>query len=240
MCYAFHNNDTIESIVGCASPLGVSSGMHRRRDWNWLISIGFAVVLSLFFISPVTAVAWASSGVSAQAPLDGDGARAADASGRPVFRLGPEDVIEVGVWKHPDLEQEVLVRPDGVIGLKLIGEVAAGGLTLKQLQEYLTTRYRYYVPEAEVSVTLKEMNSFKVYVLGSVNSPGEFKVGSRLSLLQALALAGGFTPYADERHIKVYTEREGREVILDFDFKLVTKGQAHDLFLSPGDRVIVP
>ena len=157
-----------------------------------------------------------------------------------LFPLGPEDVLEVSVWNHPELAQTALVGPDGRISLKLIGSMGAGGMTLPELQRELSGRYQEFVPEAEVSVSLKELNSFRVYVLGKVASPGEYKVRSRLSALQALALAGGLNPFAKDRALRIMRRAGSRDVVLPFDYRAVMEGTAPDLVLQPGDRILVP
>jgi len=163
--------------------------------------------------------------------------RVADASG---YLIGPEDVLAVSVWKNPELSQEEMVRPDGKIALKLVGEIPVAGLTVQDVRLQLTQRYREFVPAAEVAVTLKEMNSFKVYVMGRVTKPGEYKVRSDLTVMQALALAGGFTVYAREKKIKVFRQRPGKDEILTFNYRKAIKGDAPDIALRPGDRVVVP
>lgn len=156
------------------------------------------------------------------------------------YQIGPEDVLSISVWKTPDLTQEETVRPDGRIGLKLIGEIPAAGMTIATLRQFLTEKYRDFVPEAEVSVSLKEMNSFKVYLLGKVTKPGEYRVKSQLTVLQALAMAGGFTAYANERGVKILRHQGGQDLMLSFDYREVMQGKAPDLRLQPGDRLLVP
>lgn len=179
----------------------------------------------------------ASGGVSSTLPA---GSRVMPSASSSAYVIGTEDVIQVSVWKHDALSQEQTVRTDGRIALKLVGEVPAAGMTLQTLRQLLTEKYRDFVPEAEVSVSLKEMNSFRVYVLGRVSKPGEFRVQSQLTVLQALALAGGFTPYADERKVRIVRRVGGQDVLVPFNFQAVMRGQAGDLPLEPGDRILVP
>ncbi len=160
-------------------------------------------------------------------------------SSRP-YVLGVEDVIEVDVWKNPELSQEQAVRPDGRIAFKLVGEVDVEGLTIEQLRTRLTELYREYVPAAEVSVVVKEINSFKVYILGRIEKPGEYKVTSGLTMLQVLALAGPFLPYANVKDIKVFRRTPTGDRVLAFNYRDVVRGLAGDMDLFPGDRVLVP
>lgn len=156
------------------------------------------------------------------------------------YIIGPEDVLEISVWKNADLSQEETVRADGQVALKLIGEIPAAGMNIASLRQLITERYRDFVPEAEVKVSLKEMNSFKIYVLGRVSKPGEYRVKSQLTALQALALAGGFTPYANERAVKILRRKGDVDVLYPFNYRDVLKGKAADIALEPGDRLMVP
>lgn len=156
------------------------------------------------------------------------------------YIIGPEDVLEISVWKNADLSQEETVRADGQVALKLIGEIPAAGMNIASLRQLITEKYRDFVPEAEVKVSLKEMNSFKIYVLGRVSKPGEYRVKSQLTALQALALAGGFTPYANERAVKILRRKGDVDVLYPFNYRDVLKGRAADMPLEPGDRLMVP
>ncbi len=156
------------------------------------------------------------------------------------YVLGVEDVIQVDVWKNPELSQEQAVRPDGRIAFKLVGEVEVEGLTIEQLRARLTEMYQEFVPAAEVSVVVKEINSFKVYVLGRIENPGEYKVSSGLTMLQVLALAGPFLPYANVKEIKVFRRTREGDRVLTFNYRDVVRGLAGDMDLLPGDRVLVP
>lgn len=214
-----------------------------------VVSRGYWIYLEFLLLAWCGAILTIPMGVAAQ---NGEGSaiilgeddfvsRELPTSSKDDYRIGLEDVLAISVWRNPALSQEVAVRPDGKIGLKLVGEVMARGQTLAALTRSLTARYHTYVPEAEVSVTLKEINSFKVYVLGNVEHPGEIKVQSGLTVLQALALSGGFTPYADVKKIKVFRAAEGGDTLLEFNYKRVVKGDgAGDLTLLPGDRLVVP
>jgi len=113
------------------------------------------------------------------------------------YQLGPEDVLEVLVWKNADLSKVVTVRPDGRISLPLIGEVLAAGFTAAQVQEEVTTRLTdFYQDPPQVSLIVQEANSYVIYILGQVERPGQYSVKRGTTFLQAIALAGGFTPFA--------------------------------------------
>lgn len=150
--------------------------------------------------------------------------------------------MEIVVWKNADLSKTVTVRPDGMITLPLIGELRAGGLTADRVRTEIKSRLERYKETPEVSVTVADIRSYNVYVLGEVRTPGRYQVKTSTTLLQALALAGGFTEYADTNGI-VVVRRDTREAVskeqrIKVRYKdLVMRG---DVALSPGDTVIVP
>ena len=158
------------------------------------------------------------------------------------YRIGPEDVLEIVVWKNADLSKTVTVRPDGMITLPLIGELRAGGFTADHVRTEIKNRLERYKEMPEVSVTVADIRSYNLYILGEVRTPGRYQVKTSTTLLQALALAGGFTEYADTNGI-VVVRRDTREAFskeqrIKVRYKdLVMRG---DVALSPGDTVIVP
>ena len=119
------------------------------------------------------------------------------------FRLGPEDVIEVFVWKEPELSTTVVVRPDGKVSLPLIGELPTNGKTAVELQKEIGDKLTQYVSDPVVNVIVKEVNSAKVSVLGEVKTPGIYKIKDRATVLDAIALAGGFTEYAKRNKVTI-------------------------------------
>jgi polysaccharide export outer membrane protein len=158
------------------------------------------------------------------------------------FYLGPEDVLEISVWKDEALTKEVVVRPDGKISFPLIGDVYAAGRTVEDLQEEIKSRIGVYVPDSPVTVVLQTINSPKVYVVGKVNRPGVYVMGRALTIMQALALAGGMTTFADEGDILIIREERGRQRFIEFDYGRVASGKdlEKNITLKPGDTVVVP
>ena len=158
------------------------------------------------------------------------------------YLLGPEDVIEVSVWKEPDMTKQLVVQPDGKIFYPLVGEIGAAGKTVKQLQEEISKRLEKFVTDASVTVILLKTQYYKFYVTGKVNKPGEFLVGRPTSVLQAIAMAGGLTPFASPTQIKVVRKMAGQDEVFNFDYKDVSKGQLlyQNIILQPGDTVVVP
>jgi len=158
------------------------------------------------------------------------------------YRLGPEDIIEVSVWKEPELTKQLVVRPDGRISYPLIGEIPAAGKTVKDIQEDISHKLEKFVTDASVTVILLKPQYYKFYVTGRVNKPGEFLVGRPTSVLQAIAMAGGLTPFASPRSIKIVRKEGGQDRVFPFNYKDVSKGLmlTQDIILQPGDVVVVP
>jgi len=158
------------------------------------------------------------------------------------YRLGPEDVIEVSVWKEPDMTKTLIVQPDGKIFYPLIGEVRAVGKTVKELQEEISKRLEKFVTDAAVTVILLKTQHYKFFVTGKVNKPGEYLAGRPVSVLQAIAIAGGLSPFASPKNIKVVRKRGGMDEVYPFNYKDVSKGllMSQDIILEPGDVVVVP
>jgi polysaccharide export outer membrane protein len=158
------------------------------------------------------------------------------------YNLGPEDAIEVSVWKEPELTKQMTVRPDGKISYPLIGEIQAGGLTVKQLQTEIHKRLEKFVSDANVTVILLKTQFYKIYVTGKVNKPGEFLVGRPPNVMQAIAMAGGVTPFAYPGSIVILRKVGGKEEVFPFDYKAVSRGESleQNRTLLPGDVVVVP
>lgn len=158
------------------------------------------------------------------------------------YQLGPEDIVEVSVWKEPDLTKQLVVRPDGKISYPLIGEIPAAGRTVKELQDDISKRLEKFVTDAAVTVILLKAQHYKFFVTGKVNKPGEFIVGRPTTVLQAIAMAGGLTPFASPGNILVVRKVGGQDQTFLFNYKQVAKGQFLDqnITLMPGDVVVVP
>lgn len=157
------------------------------------------------------------------------------------YRIGPEDVIDVLVWKNPELTRTVTVRPDGRISLPLVNDVAASGLTPSQLRQILTEGLAPYVNEAEVSVVVREIHSMRVSVIGMVKTPGRFDVASQITVLEALALAGGLTEFAKKDRIAIlrYDGRRWQRYGFDYTNALYENAE-QNVPLRAGDIVVVP
>ncbi len=159
----------------------------------------------------------------------------------PDFIIGVEDRLAISVWKEADLSRTVGVRPDGKISFPLVGDVQAAGRTSKELDVEMTTALSRFIKEPVVTVLVEEINHFKVFVLGEVHTQGQLVLRQPTRLLQALALAGGLTQYADKSNLVVVREEDGRETRMRVDYKKLVGGERPELnyFLKPGDTIIV-
>lgn len=158
------------------------------------------------------------------------------------YRIGPEDVLHISVWKEDDLDRMVLVRPDGGVSFPLAGDIQVSGRTPVEVQDEIRSRLQRYVPDAEVTVAVETISGYTVFVLGEVEEPGQFTLGRYVDVVQALTLAGGFTPYASSRNIQILRRQDGREVTFDFDFRDVSRGRnlKQNIILQSGDVVLIP
>jgi polysaccharide biosynthesis/export protein len=163
------------------------------------------------------------------------------------FVLGPEDVIEVVVWKTPELSRQVVIRPDGKISLALIGDVVASGLTADQLAQKILEKYKAFKENPSVSVNVIEVNSYYVFIVGEVVNPGKLPLKSYTTVLQAMSLAGGFSQFASRNNILVIrsvTDGEGKpkeiRIPLRYSDLISEEGGVYNLTLKSGDTVIVP
>jgi polysaccharide export outer membrane protein len=158
------------------------------------------------------------------------------------YPLAPEDVVEVIVWKNPDLSRIVTIRPDGKISLPLIGDVQAAGLTAMQLSEATAEKLKiYYQDPPQVSVIVAQINSYAIYILGAVRTPGKHVVKTETTFLQAIALAGDFTEFASLNKIIVRRKDDsGKDISIPMPYQDVVDGKLRDIVLRPGDIIIIP
>lgn len=155
------------------------------------------------------------------------------------YRIGTEDVIEVAVYRAENLSRTLPVRPDGKLSLPLLGDVVAAGKTAGELGAELQSRYGAYLTEPRVAVIVREVNAPRVFVVGQVGHPGAFPLRGELNVVQAVALAGGFSPFADRGGLVLLRragDHEQREE-LDYD-ELIESGDIPPLM--PGDTIVVP
>jgi polysaccharide export outer membrane protein len=158
----------------------------------------------------------------------------------PEYRLGPEDVIEVFVWKQPDLTTTVVVRPDGRISLPLTNELEVNGKTAVQLQKEITDKLREYITQPIVNVIVKQVNSLKISVLGEVRKPDVYRIKNQVTVLDAIAMAGGFTDLARPSRVIVIRNAPSGPQRIKINIKQVVAGDSNaSFYLQPLDTVYV-
>lgn len=158
------------------------------------------------------------------------------------YQLGTGDVLILSVWRDDALSRTVTVLPDGTISLPLIGQLTASGRTIADLEREVSERIKQYLPEPVFDISVGEVNSMMIYVLGKVRSPGRFPVKANINVLQALAMAGGLDKFAKGDSIKVYRGMAGTTTIFNFDYEEVTEGKEleQNIKLKRGDVVVIP
>ena len=157
------------------------------------------------------------------------------------YRIGPEDVLSISVWKNEPMSRVLPVRPDGMISLPLLDDVMAAGLTPTELRNLLAQKLTEYVPSPAVTVIVNDVKSFKVSVIGEVMRPARYELKSRTSVLDVLALAGGFNQFAARTRIVVLRQEGEKKIRIPFNYNRVTNGSDEEnLYLRPNDIVLVP
>jgi len=166
----------------------------------------------------------------------------ADTAALEEYRIGAEDTLQISVWRNEAMSKTIPVRPDGMISLPLLNDIKAAGLTPAELRQVLTTKLAEYMPTPEVSVILTDVRSFKVSVIGEVRRPARYELKSWTTILDVLALAGGFTEFAARGRIVVLRPNGKTIKSIQFNYnKVVTSGgEQENFYLRPGDIVLVP
>jgi len=195
------------------------------------------LVVGLALAAVVDVGGWSLAAQDSPSPVQGCPA---------AYLIGPEDVLDISVWKNTDISRTVPVRPDGKISLPLLNDVQAAGLSPMQLRGTLTKALAPYIPDAGVSVLVREVHSFKVTVIGQVKTPGRYELKDRATVLDVLALAGGPTEYAVRSRIVVMREDQSSHIQIPFPYdrmmsKPASKADGADNFcVKPGDVILVP
>lgn len=158
------------------------------------------------------------------------------------YIIGEEDMLDINVWKEPDVSRTVPVRPDGKISLPLLNDVQAAGLTPMQLQQQITEKLRKFLTEPQVTVIVTQINSQRVYIMGEVNRPGTFPLLPKMTILQLITTAGGFTQFANTGKIRIVRNENGKQKTYTFNYKELMQGRQpeQNLELKPGDSIVVP
>jgi polysaccharide biosynthesis/export protein len=187
-------------------------------------------------------------GTAAQAAQDPVAAAGTDSSVKPVtpqdpnYIIGPQDMLDISVWKEAELTRTIPVRPDGKISMPLLNDVRAAGLTPNQLAAQITTSLKRFVTDPQVTVIVTQINSQRVYILGEVMRTGAYPLLPGMTLLQALSSAGGFTQFANRKKIYMFRMENGKQTRFPFDYKEVVDGKRTDenVVLKAGDTIVVP
>ncbi len=162
----------------------------------------------------------------------------------PDYIIGPEDVLEISVWRNQDLSKQVMVRPDGRISLPLIGDVVAVGRTPTELTEVITARFLEYKENPSIAIVVLQANSYAIYVLGQVRAPGKFPLRSKTTLLQGITVAGGFTELAARNKLVIFrfgkNGEKDQKIKARYDDIVLRDDIDQNIELRPGDTIVVP
>jgi len=209
----------------------------------FLLKVTGAILLGIGLASP----AWAqdaSKSTSAKTAATAADRETAGSTAKPhdnSFVIGNDDVLAINVWKEPDISRSIPVRSDGKISLPLVGEVQAAGLTPLKLETDIAAKLKSYISEPEVTVMVQQVNSQKFNILGQVARPGSYVIANSPTVLDAIALAGGFRDFAKQKSIYILRQGSG-EGRIPFNYKEVSQGKnmSQNIKLQPGDTIIVP
>ena len=215
--------------------------MRIPRKWN-LIPL---LMTMLIPVGTVAAQQFASN--PGRESVDGNRnnatrSRGVAAAADPKYVIGPDDILNINVWKEGEVSAVVPVRPDGKISIPLLSDIQAAGLTPIQLSSSITEQLQKYLNQPRVTVIVTTINSRHVYVLGEVSRSGAYSLLPNMTVLQILSMAGNFTQFADSKNIYVLRNKEGKEEKHPFNYRAVVRGQApeQNIVLEPGDTVVVP
>ncbi|MGA3131158.1 MAG: polysaccharide biosynthesis/export family protein [Terracidiphilus sp.] len=163
------------------------------------------------------------------------------AAANDTYVIGPNDVLTVTVWKETTLSGSVLVRPDGMISIPLVGDIQAAGLTPLRLADQITTSLKKFVQDPNVSVVVSSIHSKVVYLIGEVGKTGPIEMSPDMTLLEAISSAGGLSEFANKKKIYILRDQGGKRERIPVHYKEALAGnRALDLELKPGDTIVVP
>ncbi len=219
---------------------------HRMTDHRLMPVLTLLALLSIGALAqsdsasrPPTPAAAVADKQAGEKPAEGSRAAHSDSS----YVIGANDVLAINVWKEPDISRSVPVRSDGKISLPLVGELQASGQTPRQLEQEITKRLQSYISEPEVTVIVTASNSQKVNIMGMVAKPGAYLLTSSTTVLDAIAMAGGFRDFAKQKSIYVIRQApDGTQKQIPFNYKEVIKGKnpEQNIRLQAGDTLVVP
>jgi polysaccharide biosynthesis/export protein len=207
---------------------------------NKMRRIEFWAVLALLAASSAAAAAQQAGKAPASGGANAGAASAATKSADPNYVIGPQDVLDISVWKEDQLTKTVPVRPDGKISMPLLNDVQAAGLTPTQLAGQITESLKKFVTDPQVTIIVREINSQRVYMLGEVARAGAYPLLPNMTVLQALSSAGGFTQFANVKKIYVLRVENGKQQKFPFNYKHALESPDENILLKAGDTIVVP
>lgn len=211
-----------------------------RRSQIWIAFALWSAALSV----PVRGAGRQSTQTNTQAngPATAQTTTSQAATQDPNYKIGPQDVLDISVWKEQELTRVLPVRPDGKISMPLLNDVQAAGLTPTQLASKITTDLKKFVSDPQVTVIVTQINSQRVYILGEVGRAGAYPLLPGMTVLQALSSAGGLTPFGNGKKIYVLRQVNGQPQKYPFNYKEVLAGKRGDenIQLKAGDTIVVP
>jgi polysaccharide biosynthesis/export protein len=233
--------------------LGIKPGRGSTDRWsvkqghpdrNGRIAFMHARLLLLAVVASVLGPGSLSAQAAPKAPVATPAqASAGSFKDRPPYQIGPGDVLQITVWNEPQVSQaSIIVLPDGKVNLPLVGEVTVAGHTIKETEDQLALLFKPVITDPEVSVSIKESNSQRIFMVGAVRKEGAIKLVTQLTVLQAIAEAGGLSEFARRSKIYVLRNQGGKQIALPFDYNAVLRGerQEQNVYLQTGDTVVVP
>jgi polysaccharide export outer membrane protein len=203
---------------------------------------GTATIFSLLFLSLTLPIYGQEGANKKPSPKVHESSKITSATPDPNYVIGPQDVVDISVWKEPDLSRSVPVRPDGKISLPLVNDVQAAGLTPAQLGAQIASDLTKYMNNPQVTVIVSQINSQRIYILGEVARAGSYTLLPDMTVLQALSDAGGFTAFANSKKVYVLRQDGGKQQKIPFNYKDVISGKdpSQSIALRAGDTIIVP
>ena len=208
--------------------------------WRLQIALGLLLMPFAFAWNAAAQSKESNSNQKPEAETKPPAAAAAPAVTDQEYRIGPQDVLQIDVWKEPEITRTIPVRPDGKISLPLLHDVQAAGLTAMQLAVNIRDGLTKYLNSPQVTVTVTQINSRRVFVTGEINKSGALPLLPGMTVLQALASSGGFTQFAKEKGIYILRTENGKQAKLPYNYKDVLKGTKEDVPLQAGDVIVVP
>lgn len=206
-------------------------GVSSVRRLNWFV---FSILIAAFMAADIAQPQSVNAESAASPSISETGG----------YVIGSEDVLDISVWKNEDLSRVVAVRPDGMISLPLLGDIRAAGLVPDDLRKEIVKKLKEYQKSAEVAVIVQAVNSRRIYIVGNITNPGIYPIMSRTTVLQAIAMAGGFNQFASKNKLVLIRESgdgKSKKIRIRFgDIVDYKKAEDNNFILMPGDTIFVP